>query len=52
MKPETLKEAVEEYKEIYLRKNGEQLSDYEATKQAVNLLNLFSVLTGNDTLEI
>lgn len=50
MTQEQLQQAVEEYKQIYLKKNGVELSDYEATTQATNLLNLFSCLTGNDTL--
>lgn len=52
MKPEKLQQAVEEYRQIYFKKNQVMLSDYEATEQATKLLNLFSVLTGSDTLEL
>lgn len=40
-----LPEAIHEFKELYLKEYGEQLSDEEATEQATALLNLFDRLT-------
>lgn len=37
--PEQLKQAIEEYKAIFLKVYGRELSDEEATKQAKLLLN-------------
>ncbi len=45
MKPEEMKQAVQEFKEIYFLEYGVKLSDYEATEQAKNLLNLFDTLS-------
>ena len=38
------KEAVDQYKEIYRRKFGIELTDLEATKQAHELINIMKVL--------
>lgn len=41
-------EAIEEFKQIYFDEVGIMLSDEDATRKAINLLNLFKVLTGRD----
>jgi len=38
------KKAIDEYKEIYKRKFGEEITDQEAYEQASNLLRLFKVI--------
>lgn len=43
--PDKLKVAVEEYKVIYKKQYGVDLSDQEATEQATKLLQLFEVIT-------
>jgi len=45
VKPEELSKAVEEYKAIYQKEFGIELSNEEATKDAQDLLQLFSCLT-------
>lgn len=39
-------EAIEEFKEIYLRNYGVELSDDEASARAGNLMNLYRVVYG------
>ena len=41
---ELSKEAIEEYKRIYKAEFGEEISDQEAYKQAINLLQLFKII--------
>ena len=48
MKPEQIKQAAREYKEIYLKECGVDLSEEEATRQATSLLGFFEVLTQSD----
>lgn len=38
------KEAIEEYKQIYKKKTGKELSDQEAYEQASNLLRFFQLV--------
>lgn len=38
------KEAIEEFKEIYKKLYGEELSDEEASKRANNLVNLYKAV--------
>ena len=38
------KEAIEEYKQAYMKEYGEEISDAEALKQATNLLSLFRII--------
>ncbi len=45
MTPEQLKQAVEEFKEIYKLEYGTDLTDNEASSKAISLLQLFDVLT-------
>lgn len=41
---ELSKEAIEEYKQIYKEKFGEEISDEEAREQGENLISLFRVI--------
>lgn len=41
------KEAIEEFKELFLKKFGVELSDEEAAFRANNLVNLYSAVYGN-----
>ncbi len=45
MKPEELRQAIKEFKEIYEEEFGTTLTDVEATEKAQNLLQLFDCLT-------
>jgi len=38
------KEAIEEFKEIYKKESGKEISDQEALEMATNLLTLFSAI--------
>lgn len=49
MTPEQLKQAVMDFKEIYKQEYGIELSDKEASKKALSMLQLFDVLTSNTT---
>lgn len=48
MKPEQFKQAVSEFKKIYRLEYGIELSDNEASKKALSMLQLFDVLTSNE----
>ena len=39
------REAIEEFKEIYRKEFGEELSDDEASRKANNLIELFQVIS-------
>ena len=39
------KQAIKEYKEIYKKEYGEELSDEEAIKQGTNLIELVKLIT-------
>lgn len=41
------KEAIEEYKKLYAKNYGVELSDEEATRRANNLVALYSAVYGN-----
>jgi len=45
MTPEELKEAIKEFKVIYKRIFGIDLSDDEASEKAISLLQLFDCIT-------
>lgn len=45
MKPKLLKQAVEEFRQIYLEEYGIELSHKEASYKALSMLQLFQVLT-------
>lgn len=45
MKPEQLKKAIAEFKQIYFDEYGIELSDKEASTKALSLLQLADVLT-------
>ena len=45
MKPELLKQAIIEFKEIYLSEFGIYLTDSEATEKVLSIMQLFDVLT-------
>ena len=43
------KEAIEEYKKIYAKNYGVELSDEEATRRANNLVGLYGAVYGNNS---
>jgi predicted metalloenzyme YecM len=44
MQKTSLQQATEEYKQLFFKKYGVKLSDTEANKRALGLINLFRVL--------
>lgn len=52
MTPESLSQAIKEFKEIYKEEYSIELSDEEATKKAQSLLQFFSCLTIEDKRRI
>ncbi len=47
MNPTQLKQAIEEFKQIYFEEFGIVLTDQEATLKAISLLQLFDALTSS-----
>ena len=45
------KEAIAEYKKLYAKNYGVELSDEEATRRANNLVALYQAVYGNDSFE-
>ncbi len=43
------KKAIEEYKELYLKNFGVELLDDEASKRAINLVDLYSAVYGDNS---
>ena len=46
------KQALEEYKELYKKRFGVVLSDAEASFRANNLVNLYRLVLGSESLEV
>ena len=44
------KEAIQEFKKLYAKNYGIELSDEEATRRASNLVALYGAVYGNDCL--